>query len=572
MRRPQQGRAQRGSQPVTSLSVSILCVLLSVAPVRAANPGPEGQGLEEILQYISSGWDGLTRSMAKCESVAGARGEENIVLYLPAGFPVPAAVRTLQRNCSVRVEHLPGKIDTPGAIDVSKIQPHGLLYLENSYVVPGGMFNEMYGWDSYFIIRGLVRAGRIELARGMVENFFFEIEHYGMILNANRTYFLSRSQPPFLTSMILAVYEADRAAGREDLAWLAKAYDYAVRDYDMWTRKPHLAGETGLSRYYGLGEGVSSELTGSAVEYFGYAIRHLLRGQGSRHPYLTRASARQSLVGVAGPVFSLYLCNPNAAEPSAEDCALVENTGLSADFYAGDRSARESGYDISFRFGPFSGATHHYAAVCLNSLLYKAEKDLDWIAARLGREPEARQWRQRARIRQQKMQEYLWDDDRGLFFDYNFRTRTRSNYEYLTTFFPLWAGLASPQQTRAVVGNLPLFEQPGGLAMSRQETKLQWDYPYGWAPLHLVAVEGLRRYGYEEEANRISLTFLSTIVDNFRRDDTIREKYNVVTRSSETQTRGVYRQNVIGFGWTNGVFLELLHHLPKEGVDRLAKQ
>ena len=121
-----------------------------------------------------------------------------------------------------------------------------MLYLEHKYVVPGGRFNEMYGWDSYFIILGLVRAGRVDLARGMVENYFFEIEHYGTILNANRAYYLTRSQPPFLTSMIMAVYDADKAAGHEDRGWLEKAYGYASRDYESWNREPHTAGATGL--------------------------------------------------------------------------------------------------------------------------------------------------------------------------------------------------------------------------------------------------------------------------------------------------------------------------------------
>ena len=100
----------------------------------------------------------------------------------------------------------------------------------------------MYGWDSYFIILGLLRDGRIDLARGMVDNFFFEIEHYGTILNANRAYYLTRSQPPFLTSMIMAVYDAEKAAGHENRAWLEKAYGYASKDYETWNRDPHLAG------------------------------------------------------------------------------------------------------------------------------------------------------------------------------------------------------------------------------------------------------------------------------------------------------------------------------------------
>ena len=112
-----------------------------------------------------------------------------------------------------------------------------MLYLENKYVVPGGRFNEMYGWDSYFIIRGLLRAGRVELARGMVDNFFFEVEHYGAMLNANRTYYLTRSQPPFLSSMFVDVYAAMQQSGHADNAWLAKAYVDLVKDYEMWNRR-----------------------------------------------------------------------------------------------------------------------------------------------------------------------------------------------------------------------------------------------------------------------------------------------------------------------------------------------
>ena len=128
---------------------------------------------------------------------------------------------------------------------MAEIPDEGLLYLPNPYVVPGGRFNEMYGWDSYFILLGLVEDKRTELARGMVENFFYEIENYGAILNANRTYFFTRSQPPFLSSMIREVYE--HPAGKPlSKAWLAKAYGYAERDYALWTSPVHRAGDTGL--------------------------------------------------------------------------------------------------------------------------------------------------------------------------------------------------------------------------------------------------------------------------------------------------------------------------------------
>ncbi len=210
--------------------------------------------------------------------------------------------------------------------------------------------------------------------------------------------------------------------------------------------------------------------------------------------------------------------------------------------------------------------------MCLNSLLYKTEKDMDQISVLIGKGAEAKEWRTRAATRQSRMQKYLWDGERGFFFDYDFTNSKKSTYRYLTTYYPLWAGLATPEQAAAVVKNLAVFEQPGGLAMSPENSGVQWDYPYGWAPVELLAIQGLRRYGYNAEADRLSYKFLSTVIENFQRDGTIREKYNVVTRSSESQVAAGYQTNVIGFGWTNAAFLELLHALPKESVEKLEKE
>src|SRR2546425_7041377 len=273
-----------------------------------------------------------------------------------------------------------------------------------------------------------------------------------------------------------------------------------------------------------------------------------------------------------GFTFPLQLCEISQGMTSNSKCDLLKILSLSRDFYKGDRSMRESGFDVSFRFGPFSADTHHYAPICLNSLLYKTEKDLEQMSLLLGKKAESDKWRQRAEDRKQRINQYLWYSQRGLFFDYNFENQSRSSYEFITTFYPLWAGLATPEQAKAVVQNLSIFEQPGGLAMSRHESEGQWDYPYGWAPTQLLAIKGLRRYGYNADADRISYQFLSMIAENFRRDGTIREKYNVVTRSSETHVGAGYRANVVGFGWTNAAFLEFLHDLPHEEVERLDRE
>jgi alpha,alpha-trehalase len=504
--------------------------------------------------------------MARCDSVADPKLAAPSVLYLPAELPVPAAVQKLQSDCKVDVKHLPIAIRRPGEIDVSNLQPHGLLYLENSYVVPGGRFNEMYGWDSYFIIVGLLRDGRIDLARGMVENFFFEIAHYGTVLNANRTYYLTRSQPPFLTTMIMDVYQAQKASGHADRAWLEKAYGFASRDYENWNRDPHLAGSTGLSRYYDFGEGPPPEGLQDEAGYYRRVVAYYLAHPDAAARHLVEL--KQPSSDTVGFTFALQLCENTQA---GSKCDQLKSLALSRDFYKGDRSMRESGFDVAFRFGPFSADTHRYAPICLNSLLYKTEKDLEQMSVLLGKKADTDKWRKRAEDRKQRINQYLWDSQRGLFFDYNFESQSRSSYEFITTFYPLWAGLATPEQAKAVLMNLSIFEQPGGLAMSRHESEGQWDYPYGWAPTQLLAIKGLRRYGYNADADRISYNFLSMIAENFRRDGTIREKYNVVTRSSETHVGAGYNINVVGFGWTNAAFLEFLHDLPHEDVERLTK-
>jgi alpha,alpha-trehalase len=122
------------------------------------------------------------------------------------------------------------------------------------------------------------------------------------------------------------------------------------------------------------------------------------------------------------------------------------------------------------------------------------------------------------------------------------------------------------------MNNVAIFEKPGGLVMSPTESGGQWDYPYAWAPNQLLADEGIRRYGFHADADRVSYEFVSAVAENFRRDGTIREKYNAVTRSSETQVTAGYHVNIVGFGWTNGVFLELVHQLPEKLVARLAQE
>jgi alpha,alpha-trehalase len=557
----------------------VLAVLLAISTSLASSPmDANGQvpnhsaqsgkaRLGAILDYISQSWGALTRSTTTCEGIADNKVVERPLLYLPADFAVPAGLAGRAQDCGFDVKKLPFVLHKLGEVRAKEIQPPGLLYLEYPYVVPGGRFNEMYGWDSYFIIRGLLRSGKIELARGMVENFFFEIEHYGAVLNANRTYYLTRSQPPFLSSMIMAVYEAEKAHGQADQDWLAKAYRYTVRDYEMWTREPHLAGGTGLSRYYDTGDGPVPEGLHDEVDYYHDVLAYLVREhRGSA--YLAEADTADSL---PHPEYSTEVCEDHGSSAGNKKCNVKRHASLSSEYYKGDRSMRESGFDITFRFGPYGAGTDRYAPVCLNSLLYKTETDLETMSVWLENKQAAEQWHERAEKRKTIMRTLLWDQNQGMFFDYNFEAHKLSSYEYATTFYPLWVGLASTEQAREVARSLSRFEQKGGLAMSTKETGVQWDFPYGWAPIQLLAVEGLRRYGYKEAADRISYKFLSMVLDNFERDGNIREKYNVVTDLSNIQVAEGYRGNIIGFGWTNAVFLELLSALSQDSVKRLER-
>jgi alpha,alpha-trehalase len=543
-------------------------ICLEQAPTAAASPATAGPA--PILDYIETGWDILTRSISDCATIVDPKVVTKSVLYVPADFAVTPEISGLEQKCGVEIRALPKVIRGPGEVDTNSFHPHGLLYLPNRYVVPGGRFNEMYGWDSYFILLGLLRDGRVELARGMVENFLFEIEHYGSILNANRTYYLSRSQPPFLTSMILAVYEAEKKNGNADREWLERAYKFAARDHETWMAPESLAGNTGLSRYFDFGEGPAPESLKDEVDHYEkvteYFVNHSEQSAGRIEE---RLPGENKDLG-PGEVFSLRLCDMPQSMQSPM-CNVLQELSLSRDFYKGDRAMRESGFDITFRFGPFGADTHHYAPVCLNSLLYKEELDLAGMSDTLGRKSDAESWHKRAAERKAAMNKYFWDEVKGEFFDYDFVRKQRSSYSYLTTYYPLWVGLATAKQAKAVVANLKVFERVGGAMMSPYETGAQWDEPYAWAPVQMILVGGLRRYGFGEDAERIAYEFATMVAENYAKQGYIVEKYNAVTRTTDASVSVGYQINVVGFGWTNAAYLEFFQGLPETKQNELKR-
>jgi alpha,alpha-trehalase len=248
-------------------------------------------------------------------------------------------------------------------------------------------------------------------------------------------------------------------------------------------------------------------------------------------------------------------CDPRVSSVCAH--AHVDGHWLSRDFYQGDRAMRESGFDPAFRYGPFSGRTHHNAPPDLNSLLYKYERDLAWMAEQLAKPDEAKHWSDLADQRRAAINKYLWNPRKGMYFDYDYTTGKQSTYDYLTTFYPLWAGAADAQQVKAVEANLKLFEKAGGTAMSIYASGVQWDLPYGWAPVTWLTVDGLAKSGDLKDAVRISQKFMAMVRENYKCDRTIREKYDVLTASTEVNVASGYKENVIGFGWTNAAYLTM---------------
>ena len=499
-------------------------------------PRAPARELDALFKYIDSGWRRLRRGPSEVYAAAGdpklKEGAKRLV-YVSRSENLPHVRQRLQRLLpssefqDLDLRTLPNPI--------TKIKQQGLLYLPYSYVVPGGRFNEMYGWDSYFIVLGLLDSTNpelVELAKSMVENHLYQIRHYGTILNANRTYYLTRSQPPFLTQMVLEVYRRI-----QDKGWLESTMDSILDHHRYWSEGTHRT-PTGLARYYDTGKGPAPEVLASEID-----------AEGKSHYERVRAYYKEHEVR-------------DYDESLFYDAKRDRLTSL---YYVADRSMRESGFDPSSRFGPFNAGIIHYNPVCLNTLLYVMERDLAEIYTLLGKKTESASWKARAEERKAKIEKLFWDEQSGLYLDYDFKREKRRVYPFATTFWPLWAGIASREHAARVVANLPYFEAPGGLRTSRCSSGNQWDAPFGWANLQLLAIQGLRNYGYRAEAERLSINFLSLVLKEFTEHRAIFEKYDVEDRESSTSkdVRFGYSSNEIGFGWTNAAFLRLYRDLPK---------
>jgi alpha,alpha-trehalase len=490
--------------------------------------------IKKVQEYIKKSWTDLLRNhnhilQALSDPKLPPDHNEKKILYISREECLDT-VQTKLKKClsqaeyeQIHIEVLPENPD--------KIRWHGLLYLPHPYVVPGGRFNEMYGWDSYFIVLGLIRDNHLDIAKGMVENALYQIKHYGKVLNSNRSYHLDRSQPPFISQMVLAIYRKTI-----DRKWLSDAVKWIENDHKFWNSPPHLIESIGLSRYCASSNKPSIEVIHSEIDECG-------------KDHYVRVKEYFKTHGVQDyRISKFYDKKRDALKPS---------------FYMADRSARESGFDPSNKYGPFGGGTPSYASICLNSLLYQMEMDLAEIYQILGDHAERNKWNDRAVRRSIAINRCCWDEDLGYYFDYDADRKIMRPYIFSTTFYPLWVGIASQDRAQQVIRNLVALEAPGGLLASAYVTGNQWDAPFGWAPFHYFAVKSLIRYGYVADAERLSYKFINLVNHEFEQHGSVFEKYDVSSESSEVKgsIKFGYQTNEIGFGWTNAVYLELLDYL-----------
>ncbi|KAI0466852.1 trehalase-domain-containing protein [Xylaria cf. heliscus] len=416
------------------------------------------------------------------------------------------------------------------------------------FVVPGGRFNEFFGWDSYFMGLGLLRDGRTDLVRGVLRNWVFEIQHYGMIPNANRSYLMLRSQPPFLTDLSLRLYEATKhEPSAKDL--LRLCIQAAIKEYHrVWTCHPRLDDETGLSKYCPVGGfGIPNEVEPGHFD-------SVLRPFAERH-------------GITIEAFTAKFNDGLIDEPDLEE------------YLRHDRGVRESGHDTSTRL---DGRAANLAITDLNFCLYKYETDIasaietifegrlaiaaDFLLPTSDEDAIPSTWHCRATRRRAAVDRYLWDEERGSYFDYDVVARRQIDSEPPTCLWALWCGIATPAQAALVVTvALPKLEFRGGLATSSAATATgasshghQWDYPYGWAPHQMLAWDGLERYGYVEEAGRLAYRWLYTILKVFvDYNGAVCEKYDVTREKDPHKVDVEYGNQGVEFvgypreGWDN---------------------
>ena len=398
-----------------------------------------------------------------------------------------------------------------------------LLPLPEPYVVPGGRFREVYYWDSYFTMLGLAESDHWDKIADMVANFAWEIDTFGHIPNGNRTYYLSRSQPPFFSLMVelLAQHDGNDA--------LKKYLPQMQKEYTYWM------------------EGVETLQAGQ---------------QNKRVVKLDD-----------GTILNRYWDERDTPRPESwvEDIATAKSNPNrpATEIYRDLRSAAASGWDFSSRWmdNPQQLGTLRTTSIVpvdLNALLYKMEKILARASKAAGDEAKASQYDTLANARQKAIEHYLWNDKEGWYADYDLKSKRVRNQLTAAALFPLYVNAASKDRaSKMAAATRTHLLQPGGLATTSVKSGQQWDAPNGWAPLQWVATEGLQNYGQNDVAMEVSWRFLTNVQHTYDREQKLVEKYDV----SSTGTGGGGGEYPLqdGFGWSNGVTLKMLDLIcPKE--------
>jgi len=512
-------------------------------------------------------WKGLTRRMDKSGIeglISDSKNEsltaEILSVYVPNGDSLAFDYyNTLEKELPIKAIKLPAEItaeyvksinDQPGILSL-KIEVENNEVKGVPFVVPGGRFNEMYGWDSYFEAVGLLCDGKVDLAKAMADNFQYQIENYGKILNANRSYYLTRTQPPFYSSLISEIFEVTK-----DKCWLASHLKTAIQEYEtVWMVQGKRLTSNGLNRYRAEGIGMPPECEEG---HFDVELKKYAEKEG--------ISIREFA--------KMY-----------QDGAII-NEELDR-YFVHDRSLRESGHDTSWRLDDVCADLN---TVDLNSLLYKYESDFAHLVENyFDGEFEGYQstyWFQVMHKRNERMQELMWNKEHAQYFDYNFKTKSQTQFESASNYFPLWAGLVDSREADKLVKTLitQLKEKGGIVGTSRNmDTNLpqdviqrQWDYPNGWAPHQMLIWGGLKNYGFENELKELVYRWLFMITKNaVDYNGTIPEKYDVVEAThkvfAEYGNVGTDFEYITqeGFGWMNASYQYGLKLLDETLVNEL---
>jgi alpha,alpha-trehalase len=388
-----------------------------------------------------------------------------------------------------------------------------LLPLPKAYVVPGGRFREIYYWDSYFTMQGLAVSSRYDLIENMLDNFKFLIDKYGHIPNGNRTYYLSRSQPPYFALMVDLLH--DKMGDR-----VYKKYLSAMqKEYAWW-----------------------------------------MEGAGN----LKNGEEHRRLVQLAnGTVLNRDWDDKKAPREESyyEDVQIgLAYEGKDEMVYTNLRAGAESGWDFSSRW--FADTMHlttiettNILPVDLNCLLYAYENILSKASKSQQLQSESNTYQQKAIKRKAAILKYFWNDELHYFFDYQFKKQTTANKWSLAGVLPLFTGIATKTQAGYIKEQIEQkFLKDGGLVTTVYHTKQQWDAPNGWAPLQFLAVKGLMNYGYDILAKNIAERWMSVNENVYTNTGKMLEKYNV--EDIHLPSGGGEYPTQDGFGWSNGVYLK----------------